>query len=56
MNHADLPQDDLDDEVEESLPLVPPNRLNRMVGLYVPPESYYRNDGNKHIKSVGDPT
>jgi hypothetical protein len=34
--------------------LVPPREINIMQGTYVPPrDTYYRNDGNKHIKSVG---
>lgn len=34
--------------------LVPPRQINLMAGFYVPPRGeYYRNDGNKHIKSVG---
>ena len=34
--------------------LVPPREINIMQGTYVPPrDTYYRNDGNKHIKSLG---
>ena len=34
--------------------VVPPRQINLMKGRYVPPTGeYYRNDGNKHIKSVG---
>ena len=34
--------------------LVPPREINIMQGVYVPPrDTYYRNDGNKHIKSLG---
>lgn len=34
--------------------LVPARQINVMQGHYVPArDTYYRNDGNKHIKSVG---
>lgn len=34
--------------------LVPPRQINVMQGTYMPPrDTYYRNDGNKHIKSLG---
>ena len=33
---------------------VPPRRMNVMSGFYVPVnDTFYRNDGNKHIKSRG---
>ena len=39
---------------ERSPRLVPPREINIMQGVYVPPrDTYYRNDGNKHIKSLG---
>lgn len=42
-------------EKQERNPLlVPPREINIMQGTYVPPrDTYYRNDGNKHIKSLG---
>lgn len=34
--------------------LTPPRQINVMEGVYVPArDTYYRNDGLKHIKSVG---
>ena len=34
--------------------LVPPREISVMAGFYVPAhDTYYRNDGLKHIKSVG---
>lgn len=34
--------------------LVPPRQINVMTGHYVPArDTYYRNDGLKHIKSLG---
>ena len=39
---------------ERDTSLVPPRQINVMEGTYVPERGmYYRNDGNKHIKSVG---
>lgn len=42
------------DKQERNPLLVPPREINIMQGTYVPPrDTYYRNDGNKHIKSLG---
>lgn len=30
-----------------------PNRINVMAGTYIPEKVWYRNEGNKHIKSRG---
>ena len=39
---------------ERDTSLTPPRQINVMEGVYVPERGmYYRNDGNKHIKSVG---
>lgn len=39
---------------ERDTSLTPPRQINVMQGNYVPERGmYYRNDGNKHIKSVG---
>ena len=38
------------------LQVVPPARMNRMEGTYTPPaNTYYRNDGNPHVRSAGVP-
>ena len=33
--------------------VVPPNKINRMSGFYLPLSIFVRNDGNKHIQSCG---
>jgi hypothetical protein len=41
---------------QEKLPNQAPGQLvNKMSGVYVPEQGYYRNDGLKHIKSKGFP-
>ena len=41
-------------KAERDPELVPPRQVNTMEGRYVPAQdTYYRNDGNKHIKSRG---
>lgn len=41
-------------KVERDPSLTPPRRINVMEGTYVPThDTYYRNDGHKHIKSLG---
>jgi len=33
--------------------VVPPNKINRMSGFYLPPRIFLRNDSNKHVLSYG---
>ena len=37
-------------------PKVQPPQVDKMSGTYTPPaNAYYRNDGNPHVRSVGQP-
>jgi hypothetical protein len=51
--------EDLTDDDNQPLPpaeVVPANLINPFAGKYEQDtRTYYRNDGNKHIKSRGDP-